>query len=75
MQQQIVQGDIKYQGEMSLIDQKTKSLLQEIFQTEPNLRVTIQDAMAHKFFMAQTDQSQSSYWEEIKFKSQTKVPF
>ena len=47
--QQIVSGDVHFTGPN--IDANAKHLLKEIFQTEPNLRISLQDAMNHKFFV------------------------
>ena len=47
--QQIVSGDVHFTGPN--IDANAKHLLKEIFQTEPNLRISLQDIMNHKFFV------------------------
>jgi len=47
IQQQAIQGDIKFPRD---IDQSTRDLLQNIFNVEPNLRITAKEIMKKSFF-------------------------
>ena len=49
------------------MDSTTRSLLQEIFKLEPNLRITIAEIKQHKFFA-------STVWDKVKNKS-VEVPY
>lgn len=45
---QIIQGEIKYQRD--LVDPTARNLLQQIFVTEPNLRITLDGMKKHRYF-------------------------
>jgi hypothetical protein len=49
--QQILQGDIKYQREG--VDSSARDLLQQIFILEPNMRISLENIMAHRWFTAE----------------------
>lgn len=50
IQTAIIVGDVRYQREG--VDQTVRDMLQQIFEVEPNLRVTLEGIMSHKVFMA-----------------------
>jgi hypothetical protein len=49
-------------------------MFSEIFQTEPNLRITIEDLMEHKYFTS-LDFYHQDFWAEIRKKKVKNVPF
>lgn len=50
IQTAIIVGDVRYQREG--VDQTVRDMLQQIFEVEPNLRITLEGIMSHKVFMA-----------------------
>jgi hypothetical protein len=69
--QQTISGDVLINR--AGLDSLARDLMENIFKTEPTLRISLQQIKEHKFFVGKLDSA--DYWNDVCMKQVGEVPY